>query len=141
MRKMVKNYVNTCNTCAWNKAPRYKPHDQLHPLLIPTVPWSSVSMDYIVELPLSGGFNAILVCIDHLTKMAHFCATTTNVTAEETACLYLKYVFKNHGLPDDVVTDRGTQFTSRFTARILELCDIHSNKSTAFHPQSDGQTE
>jgi len=98
-------------------------------------------MDFIVELPESGGYNAILVCVDRLTKMAHFCPTTTRVDAKETARLYLKHVFKHHGLPDNIVTDRGTQFTSRFTTRLLELCDIHSNKSTAFHPQSDGQTE
>jgi hypothetical protein len=73
--------------------------------------------------------------------MAHFCPTTTKVTAEDTAQLYLQYVFKHHGLPDDIVSDRGTQFTSRFTARLLDLCKIHSNKSTVFHPQSDGQTE
>src|SRR6202035_2470125 len=84
---------------------------------------------------------AILVCVDRLTKMAHFCPTTTNVNAEETARLYLKHVFKHHGLPDDIVTDRGTQLTSRFTTSLLQFCNIRSNKSTAFHPQSDGQTE
>src|SRR5271157_4336013 len=98
-------------------------------------------MDYIVELPLSDGFDAILVCVDRLTKMTHFCPTTTKVTAEDTAQLYLQYVFKHHGLPDDIVSDRGAQFTSRFATRLLHLCKIHSNKSTAFHPQSDGQTE
>jgi hypothetical protein len=98
-------------------------------------------MDFIVELPKSGGYNAILVCVDRLTKMAHFCPTTTQVDAKETARLYLKHVFKYHGLPDNIVTDRGTQFTSRFTASLLALCDIQGNKSTAFHPQSDGQTE
>ena len=98
-------------------------------------------MDFIVELPESKGQNAILVCVDRLTKMAHFCPTTTNITAEGTADLFLNYVFKHHGLPDDVITDRGPQFTSKFTARFLELCNIQGNKSTAFHPQSDGQTE
>ena len=141
MRRMVNEYVRTCDTCARNKTPRHKPHGQLHPLPIPRAPWSSVSMDFIVELPRSGGCNAILVCVDRLTKMAHFCPTTTQVDAKETAHLYLKHVFKLHGLPDDIVTDRGTQFTSRFTASLLQLCDIHGNKSTAFHPQSDGQTE
>ena len=141
MRKMINEYVNTCDTCARNKATRHNPHGQLHPLPIPSAPWSSVSMDFIVELPESGGYNAILVCVDRLTKMAHFCPTTIQVDAKETARLYLKHVFKHHGLPDNIVTDRGTQFTSRFTTHLLELCDIHSNKSTAFHPQSDGQTE
>ena len=141
MRQFVNEYIRTCDTCARNKVPRQQPHGRLHPLPIPTGPWSSVSMDYIVELPPSNGHNAILVCVDRLTKMAHFCPTTTNVTAEETAKLYVKHVFKNHGLPSDIVSDRGAQFTSAFTTKLLKLCDIHSNKSTAYHPQSDGQTE
>ena len=98
-------------------------------------------MDFIVELPPSQGFNAILVCVDRLTKMAHFCPTTTNVTAEDTAHLYLRHVFKHHGLPADIVSDRGSQFTAKFFTRLLDLCKTRSNKSTAFHPQSDGQTE
>ena len=98
-------------------------------------------MDFIVELPLSNGFDAIYVCVDRFTKMAHFCPTTIQVTAEETARLYLRHVFKHHGLPTDPVSDRGTQFTSRLMSALLNLCDVKSNKSTAFHPQSDGQPE
>jgi hypothetical protein len=94
-----------------------------------------------VELPSSNGFNAIFVCVDRLTKMAHFIPTNTTVTAEESAELYLKQVFQLHGLPGDIVSDRGAQFTSKFTRRLLELLDIRGNKSTSHHPQSDGQTE
>jgi hypothetical protein len=141
MRQFVNEYVKSCETCARNKTPRHRPHGQLHPLPIPPGPWSSVSMDYIVELPSSSGFDAVYVCVDRFTKMAHFIPTTTHVTAEESANLYLRHVFKNHGLPTDIVSDRGTQFTSRFSSALLELCGIKSNKSTAFHPQSDGQTE
>ena len=140
-RQYINEYVNSCDTCARNKAPRHRPHGTLHPLPIPTAPWESVSMDYIVELPESNGYDTILVCVDRFTKMAHFCPTTTRVTAEETASLYLRHVFKHHGLPTNVISDRGPQFTSRFAARLFELCQIKSNKSTAFHPQSDGQTE
>jgi hypothetical protein len=141
MRQYVNEYLRSCDICARNKAPRHKPHGTLHPLPIPPAPWSSVSMDFIVELPESNGFNAILVCVDRFTKMAHFCPTTTNVTSEETAALYLRYVFKHHGLPTDIVSDRGTQFVSRFSQRLYDLCKIKHNKSTAYHPQSDGQTE
>jgi hypothetical protein len=140
-RQYVNEYINTCDTCARNKVPRHKPHGTLRPLPIPPAPWTSVSMDFIVELPESKSSNAVLVFVDRFTKMAHFCPTTTKVTAEETARLYLNHVFKHHGLPDDVISDRGTQFTSRFTRCLLDLCDIKSNKSTSFHPQSDGQTE
>jgi Integrase zinc binding domain/Chromo (CHRromatin Organisation MOdifier) domain/Integrase core domain len=141
MRQYINEYLLSCDICARNKTPRHKPHGTLHPLPIPPAAWSSVSMDFIVELPESNGFNAILVCVDRFTKMAHFCPTTTNVTSEDTAELYLRYVFKHHGLPSDIVSDRGTQFVSHFSKRLYELCGIKHNKSTAYHPQSDGQTE
>jgi transposase InsO family protein len=98
-------------------------------------------MDLITELPSSETYDAILVCVDRFTKMAHFIPTRSNVTAEQAASLYMKDVFRLHGLPKDIVSDRGQQFTSHFTKRLLELCDIKSNLSTAYHPQSDGQTE
>ena len=98
-------------------------------------------MNYIIELPESKGYNAIYVCVDRFTKMTHFCPITINVTVEETIKLYLRHVFKHHDFPHDVVFDRDTQFTFKFMSKLLELCDIKSNKSTAFHPQSDGQTE
>jgi hypothetical protein len=141
MRQYVNEYVRSCETCARNKVPRQRPHGPLRPLPIPPAPWKSVSMDFIVELPSSNGFNAIYVAVDRFTKMAHFVPTTTDVTAEGTAKLYLQNVFRLHGLPSDIVSDRGTQFTSKFTKHLLQLCDIKSNLSTSFHPQSDGQTE
>jgi hypothetical protein len=141
MRNFVNEYIRSCDVCARNKTPRQATHVPLHPLPIPPAPWTSVSMDFIVELPLSNGFDAIYVCVDRFTKMAHFCPTTTRVTAEDTAHLYLSHVFKHHGLPTDIVSDRGPQFTSRLMTTLLDLCEIKGNKSTAFHPQSDGQTE
>jgi hypothetical protein len=141
MRQFVNEYVNSCETCARNKSPRQRPHGPLKPLPIPSGPWKSVSMDFIVELPPSNGFNAIYVCVDRFTKMAHFTATTTEITAEGTASLYIRNVLRLHGLPNDIISDRGSQFTSKFTKALLKLCDIHGNLSTAFHPQSDGQTE
>src|SRR5271155_4071218 len=109
IRAFVNQYIRTCDTCARNKTPRHRRHGQLQPLPIPPGPWKSVSMDFIVELPPSQGYDAIYVCVDRFTKMAHFIPTNSNVTAEQTADLYLRNVFKNHGLPNDVVSDRGTQ--------------------------------
>ena len=73
--------------------------------------------------------------------MAHFIPTNSNVTAEQTADLYLRHVFKNHGLPNDIVSDHGTQFVSKFSRRLLELLDIQGNRSTVYHPETDEQTE
>ncbi len=141
MRQFINEYVRTCDTCARNKTPRHRPYGPLRPLPIPTNAWRSVSMDLIVELPESKGFNAIFVCVDRLTKMSHFIPTKTDVTAAQAAQLYVQNVFRLHGLPQDIVSDRGQHFTSHFTCRLLELCEIKGNRSTAFHPQSDGQTE
>ena len=98
-------------------------------------------MDFIVELPPSQGHDAIYICMDRFTKMAHFCPTTSNITAEGMAELYIRHIFKNHGLPNDIVTDQGSQFVSNFTCRLLELCEIKGNWSLAYHPESDGQME
>ena len=141
MRGFINEYVRTCDTCARNKTPRHRRHGQLQPLPIPEGPWESVSMDFIVELPPSQGYDGIYVCVDRFTKMAHFVPTSSNITAEGTAELYLRNIFKNHGLPGDIVSDRGTQFVSKFTRRLLELLDIKGNRSTSYHPESDGQTE
>ena len=141
MREFVNEYVRTCDTCARNKTPRHRRHGQLHPLPIMNGPWKSVSMDFIVQLPPSQGYDTLYMCVDRITKMAHFIATNSNITAEETADLYLKHIFKSHGLPADIVSDQGSQFVSTFTRRLLDLVEVKGNRSTAYHPQSDGQTE
>jgi Integrase zinc binding domain/RNase H-like domain found in reverse transcriptase len=82
MRQYVNEYLRSCDICTRNKTLRHKPHGTLHPLPIPLASWSSLSMDFIVEPPESNGFNAILVCVDRFTKMAHFCPTTTNVSSK-----------------------------------------------------------
>ena len=93
MRRYVKDYVWSCETCARNKLVRHVPHGLLHPLPIPTNAWQSVSMDPITELPPLETYDAILVCVDRFTKMAHFIPTNSNVTAEQVASLYVKNVF------------------------------------------------
>ena len=108
-------------------------------------------MDFITGLPKSGNrpstadpsasYDAILVVVDRLTKMAHYIPTHEGVTSEEVARLYLDHVFRIHGLPDSIVSDRGTQFTSGFSRALCKLIGISQNLSTSFHPQTDGQTE
>jgi hypothetical protein len=100
-----------------------------------------VSMGFIVQLPPSQFFNAIYVFVDRLTKMAHFAPTSSNVTVEQTADLYLRHVFKNHGLPKDIVSNWEIQFVSKFIRKLLELLDIKRNRSTIYHSESDGQME
>ena len=98
-------------------------------------------MDFIVELPPSEGLDAIYVCVDRLTKMVHFIPTKTTITAEGTARLFYQHVWKHHGLPTDIISDRGPQFVAKFTRQLLKCLGVEGNRSTAFHPQSDSQTE
>jgi hypothetical protein len=98
-------------------------------------------MDFITDLPLSRCFDAILVVVDRLTKMAHFIPCNKTATSADTARLVMDNVVRLHGLPDDIVSDRGPQFASRFWARLFALLGTKIKLSTAFHPQTDGQTE
>lgn len=141
MRQFVKMFVTTCDTCQRNKSPRHKPYGLLQSLPIPETPWSSISMDFITQLPPSNGFTSILVFVDRLTKMAHFVPTHDEVDANETMTLFLEHVVRAHGLPDDIVSDRGTTFTAQFTQAFMSALQVKQNLSTAFHPQTDGQTE
>src|SRR5262249_13298676 len=101
-----------------------------------------ISMYFIVGLPLSpSGNDAILVVVDRFTKMAHFSATKTTAQAPDVAQLFLQDIHRLHGLPTDIVSDRDKIFTSNFWRHLLALLDVRPNLSTAFHPQSDGQTE
>lgn len=141
VRKYVKNYVLTCDQCQRSKTPRHKPHGLLQPLPVPHRPWISISMDFIVKLPLSQGYDSILVVVDRFSKMAHFIPCCETITTPEVASLFLENIFKHHGLPSDIVSDRGSVFVSKFWQRLMELLKVKTNTSTSHHPQSDGQTE
>ena len=141
MWKSVKEYVTTCDICSRSKIPRHRPYGLLHPLPILEKPWSSISMDFIVDLPPSKGFDSIFVVVDRLTKMAHFVPCDKTVTGEETARLFIDNIYKYHGFPDDIISDRGTQFTSRFWQALFKILKVKIKLSSAYHPQTDGQTE
>lgn len=98
-------------------------------------------MDLIEGLPKSDGYDCILVVVDRLTKMALFIPTSRDLTAESLASLYLEHVFSKHGIPQSVISDRGSEFTSRFWRSFTKLLGIELCFSTAYHPESDGQTE
>jgi hypothetical protein len=142
LRRFVNRYVSTCDACARGKSPRHKPHGFLVSLPVPSRPWISISMDFIVRLPVSpSGNDAILVTVDRFTKMAHFTPTRTTIDAPEVAQVFLRDICRLHGLPSDIVSDRDKIFTSGFWRHFLALTGIKANMSTAFHPQTDGQTE
>lgn len=135
-------FVGCCYECQRNKPSNQKPSGLLQNLQIPDAPWSSVSMDFIVQLPKSkAGLNAIAVFVDRLTKMAHFVPTVTTITATDLADLYVKEIIRLHGIPKEIISDRDSKFTSHFWKAVCEKLGTRQGLSTSFHPQTDGQTE
>src|SRR5271155_2949333 len=98
-------------------------------------------MNFIVELSSSNEYNAIYVCVNRLTKMTHFCLTTTEISSERTVKLYLQHIFKHHDLFTDIVSDKRFQFIFKFTTKLLELLDVKENKSITYHLQFNEQTK
>ena len=141
MSRYIGKYVSTCDLCLRTKSQRRHPIGELHPLLIPNAPWDTISVDFIVELPESSGHDAIMVVVDSVTKRAHFASTLTTITAAGTARLFVQHVWRHHGLPRKVVSDRGPQFVAEFTQELYRLLGIKLAATTAYHPQGDGQTE
>lgn len=141
-REDVLEFVKQCPICQRDKHQNNKPSGLLQSLPIPKCKWESVSIDFITDLPRTrNGCNAIMVVLDRLTKMVHFSPTTTNVAAYEVARLFRRDVFRLHGLPRQIVSDRDTRFTSKFWRGLMKLFKIKLGMSTSFHPQTDGQTE
>ena len=110
--KEVKRYVEGCNSCQRNKNQAAAPAGKLMPNEAPEKPWTHITADFITKLPLAQGYDAILVVCDRLTKMAHFIPTTDKTSAEGLARLFRDHVWKLHGLPESIISDRGAQFAA-----------------------------
>ncbi len=132
----------TCDSCQRNKSLSRKPLGLLKPLSIPNDTWQSISLDLIISLPqTTSGATAIVVFVDRLSKMVHLAPCTDEVNAEGLAEIFLHNVFKLHGLPRELVSDRDTRFTSKFWQALVHRLGITQAMSSAFHPQTDGNTE
>jgi len=96
-------------------------------------------MDFMVSLPPSTGFDAIMVVVDRFSKMAHFIPTKDEATAQETGRLFFTHVFKLHGLPKGIVSNRDPKFTSKFWRALWKKMGLELKMSTSFHPQKMGK--
>ena len=146
LSKDVRKYVSTCVICQRTKARTHLPYGELASLPVPTSPWKEISMDFIVKLPHSRAItgkscDAILVVVDRFTKYALYIPTTERITSDGLATLLLHHVYRLFGIPDGIVSDRGSLFTSRFWTSLCWALSTSRRLSTAFHPQTDGQTE
>ncbi|XP_061786097.1 uncharacterized protein [Nerophis lumbriciformis] len=141
LRTDVTEYVAACSTCARNKASHRAPAGLLRPLPIPSRPWSHVALDFITGLPPSNGNTVILTVVDRFSKMAHFIPLPKLPSALETAELLTRHVFRLHGIPVDVVSDRGPQFSSAVWKAFCNSLGASPSLSSGYHPQTNGQTE
>ncbi|KAL0541388.1 hypothetical protein IC582_021430 [Cucumis melo] len=142
MKREVAEFVSRCLVCQQVKAPRQKPAGLLQPLSIPEWKWENVSMDFITGLPRTlRGFTVIWVVVDRLTKSVHFVPGKSTYTASKWAQLYMSEIVRLHGVPVSIVSDRDARFTSKFWKGLQTAMGTRLDFSTAFHPQTDGQTE
>uniref|UniRef100_A0A4W6C473 Integrase catalytic domain-containing protein n=1 Tax=Lates calcarifer TaxID=8187 RepID=A0A4W6C473_LATCA len=137
----TKEFVSACSVCARNKSSHRAPAGLLRPLPIPHRPWSHIAVDFVTGLPPSDGNNTILTVIDRFSKSVHFIPLSKLPSALETANLLIQHVFRLHGIPQDIVSDRGPQFSSRVWQAFCRAVGATASLSSGYHPQTNGQTE
>ena len=135
-------YVSKCMVCQQVKAEHQKPSGLLKPLEIPMWKWEGISMDFVDGLPKSRkGNESIWVIVDRLTKSAHFVPISVHRTADKLARLYVREIVRLHGIPISIVSDRDTLFVSEFWESFQQAMGTRLDLSTAYHPETDGQSE
>ncbi|KAF8755227.1 hypothetical protein RHS01_05546 [Rhizoctonia solani] len=140
MKSSAKEWVECCPTCQANR----RAHAlviALKPLEVPPYPFHTISYDFITGFPKSNGHDAILVVIDSFSKFGHFIPTTKKVTSKGLAELFISHVWKLHGLLVKTILDRGTTFTGKFLRALYQRLGVKPSFSSAYHPESDGQTK
>jgi len=141
MKQAVHKYVQECGVCQQAKPDRTKLPGLLQPLQVPKHAWQVISMDFIEGLPKSAGYDCILVVVDTLSKYSHFLSLKHQFSAASIAKLFHNQVYRLHGMPLSIISDHDRVFTSKFWQELFRLANVRLNMSSAYHPQSDGQTK
>jgi hypothetical protein len=139
--KYVAEYVKGCDKCQRNKIIPQQPVGKLMSPETPTEPWKGVAADFIMGLPETQGMDALLVVVDRAKKQIHVIPTSKETSALGLAKLYRDNVWRYHGLPDSIISDRGPQFAADLMRELNTMLGIQTKLLTAYHPQTDGQTE
>lgn len=141
MKTSVREFVKTCGICQQAKPEIVLPPGLLQPLPVPSAPWDVATMDFIDGLPSSRQYNCLLVVVDKLTKYAHFIPLRHPYTPTKVAELFVDNIYKLHGMPKALVSDRDPIFMSQFGQAVFRATGTDLKLSTANHPETDGQTE
>ncbi|KAL0190948.1 hypothetical protein M9458_013646 [Cirrhinus mrigala] len=140
MHRDTIRYVQSCSVCARSNSPRQLPTGKLVPFPIPQRPWSHLGVDFITDLPESEGNTCVLVIVDRFSKSCKLVPLKGLPTAMETAEQLFHQVFRHFGLPEEIVSDRGPQFTSHVWKAFFKLLGVSVNLSSGYHPQTNGRT-
>ncbi len=141
MKKDIEANVQACETCQWVKSSNQAKAAPFHPNAIPLLPWTHISIDMITGLLESNGYDAILMIIDCFSNEIIPIVCSTKLSSEGWAKILCNKVYAKHRMPQVIISNWGTMFVSKFMKDLYDLLQIKSNSSTAFHPQTDGQTE
>ena len=142
MKKEIAEFVYACLICQKSKIEHQKPSGVMQPMFIPKWKWDSISMDFVSGLPRTPkNCEAIWVVVDRLTKSAHFIPVRMDYSMERLAQLYIEKIVSLHGVPSSIVSDRDPRFTSKFWEGLQKALGTKLRLSSAYHPQTDGQTE
>ncbi|KAJ3459939.1 hypothetical protein MRS44_016012 [Fusarium solani] len=147
MKNVVRTVLQRCDLCARTKARRHKPYGKLKPLEVAERPWQSITMDFITKLPISEDpstrvhYDSILVIVDRLTKFSYFLPFNEQTDSEQLAYIFIRNIVSIHGMPNEIISDRGSTLDSKFWKGLMAQLGLHPRMSTAYRPQVDGQTE
>jgi len=137
----IQQFCKSCVTCMHSKPQHHKPYRFLKQLPIPERPWNSISMDFIKKLPLSSGFNTILVIVNQLTKQMIFIPAHDTITSTDLACLFVLHVFSKYSVPFYITSDRDSEFVLNFFWSLDTALDMQLHFTSGYHPEGDRQTE